>query len=86
MLVGKAFCLRNQDWTYVWRQYEDEELYDRQRDPAETCNVAGVADAALLNTLRAQLFHWLADTSDVVPWQADPRFPPIPHGQHTPFD
>jgi len=84
-LVGKAFCLRNRDWTYVWRQYEDEELYDRRRDPAETCNVRNRADAALLNTLRAQLFRWLADTSDVVPWRADPRFPPIPHGQHTPF-
>jgi arylsulfatase A-like enzyme len=84
-LVGKAFCLRNSDWSYVWRQYEGEELYDRRDDPHETRNVRDGTDDAITNGLRAQLFGWLADTSDVIPWQADPRFPPIPHGQHTPF-
>ncbi len=90
-LVGKAFCLRNRDWTYIWRQYEGEELYDRGHDPQEIRNVlqAGNERAvhdAVLTDLRAKLFSWLADTSDVIPWQPDPRFPPIPHGQHTAFD
>lgn len=29
--------------------------------------------------------EWLHETSDIIPWDADPRFPKTPHGQHTPF-
>ena len=89
-LVGKAYCLRTHDWTYVWRQYEAEELYDRHQDAGETTNL--LADSAragefvaVLGDVRAKLFRWLADTTDVIPWTQDPRFPRIPHGQHTPF-
>ncbi|MEZ5556995.1 MAG: sulfatase-like hydrolase/transferase [Pseudomonadales bacterium] len=90
-LVGKAFCLRNQAWSYVWRQYEGEELYDRATDPDETRNLLAerpgdaAAEAAVAG-LRQQLLAWLADTSDVIPWQPDPRFPEIPNGQHQPFE
>jgi hypothetical protein len=89
-LVGKAFCLRTRAWSYVWRQYEGEELYDRVADPHETWNLladGGRAPALepTVTALRSKLLHWLADTSDVVPWQADPRFPAIPHGQHSEF-
>jgi arylsulfatase A-like enzyme len=90
-LVGKAFCLRTREWSYVWRQYEGEELYDRTADPAESRNLLadGARSAALAETTRAlrdRLFGWLADTSDVVPWRGDPRFPEIAHGQHTAFE
>jgi arylsulfatase A-like enzyme len=90
-LVGKAFCLRTRAWSYVWRQYERDELYDRVADPHETrnlladsaCTTATIAAAA---SARDRLLAWLADTSDTIPWQTDPRFPPIPHGAHTPFE
>jgi arylsulfatase A-like enzyme len=90
-LVGKAFCLRTRAWSYVWRQYESEELYDRVADPHEMRNLladGGRAPAleSTVTALRSKLLHWLADTSDVVPWQADPRFPTIPYGQHTLVD
>jgi arylsulfatase A-like enzyme len=90
-LVGKAFCLRTRDWSYVWRQYEGEELYARGADPLETRNLLADAMAApsvdaTVASLRSRLLHWLADTSDVVPWQGDPRFPRIPHGQHATFE
>jgi arylsulfatase A-like enzyme len=84
-LVGTAMVLRTPDHTYVHRRYEDDELYDRRADPAETRNLLGdLTDGSELaeraTRLRAQLLGWLADTSDVIPWQADPRLPDIEHG------
>jgi hypothetical protein len=37
----------------------------------------------LATSLRDTLFGWLADTSDVIPWDADPRFSEVPHGWRT---
>lgn len=80
-LVGTAYALRTPDHTYLHRRYEGDELYDRQADPDETVNVVDAPDmAATAATLRDQLFGWLADTADVIPWEPDPRFPDIPHG------
>ncbi len=89
-LVGKAFCLRTPQWSYIWRQYEIAELYDRAADPSETCNLLAdpTRSRSLLTTATELqlLLGWLADTSDVIPWQADPRFPEVPHGQHSLFE
>ncbi len=83
-LVGTAMVLRTSDHTYVHRRYENDELYDRRVDPAETDNLIGRTDmAGLASALRDALFGWLADTSDVIPWVSDPRFPEIPHGWRT---
>jgi arylsulfatase A-like enzyme len=80
-LVGTAMVLRTPDHTYVHRRYEGDELYDRRADPAEEHNVIDRSDTGdIAASLRGQLLGWLADTSDVIPWQADPRGPEIPHG------
>jgi hypothetical protein len=80
-LVGTAMVLRTGTHTYVDRRYESDELYDRIADPSETTNVIDRPElAATLGALREQLLGWLADTSDVIPWKPDPRFPEIPHG------
>jgi arylsulfatase A-like enzyme len=80
-LVGTAMVLRTPDHTYVHRRYEGDELYDRRADPAEEDNVIDRPDSGdIAASLRGQLLGWLADTSDVTPWQADPRGPEIPHG------
>ncbi len=80
-LAGTALVLRTTTHTYVHRRYEDDELYDRVSDPAETINlIGGPGRAEVASTLRQQLLGWLADTSDVTPWTPDPRFPEIPHG------
>jgi arylsulfatase A-like enzyme len=80
-LVGTALSLRTPTHTYVHRRYESDEFYDRLADPQETCNLIGRADdLELQRELHDQLLGWLADTSDVIPWQSNPRRPKIVHG------
>lgn len=86
-VVGKAIVRRDDAYTYVYRLYEDDELYDRAVDPDETRNLIHDpthAEAAAAD--RAEVMEWLFATADVIPWDADPRFPKIPHGQHDTFE
>lgn len=80
-LVGKAQAIRTPTHTYVYRQCEGDELYDRRVDPAEVVNrIDDPALAAVGDDLRGRLLDWVVATSDVIPWTPDPRFPDIPHG------
>ena len=82
-LVGKCVAVRTSDWTYVHRLEEAPELYDRRSDPAEIDNLlpAGAAEhLAVADRMRGELLDWHLATSDVIPWESDPRFPRIPHG------
>jgi arylsulfatase A-like enzyme len=78
-LVGLAVCVRTERWTYVHRQYEGDEVYDRTADPYETVNLIGERPR-LEADLRARLLDWLSETSDVIPWEPDPRKPEVPQG------
>ncbi len=81
--VGKAIALRDATHTYVYRLYEGDELYDRVTDPDETRNLADLPEhRETVRTLRDRVLAWLLETSDVIPWQRDPRFPKIPNGWH----
>lgn len=76
-LVGRAAAIRTDAWTYVYRTCENDELYDRVHDPAETNNVAHDAgNAAIVAGLRDRILAWLVETSDVVPLTRDPRMEP----------
>ncbi len=84
-LVGLALCVRTDDWSFVHRREEGDELYDRRTDPYETTNLLSLTDRTavvddVVAEMRARLLGWLADTSDVIPWERHPRNPPIPHG------
>lgn len=80
-LVGTAMVLRTSTHTYVHRRYEADEFYDRTTDPNETNNLLdGERSPTEAAELREMLFGWLADTTDVIPWDNNPRFPKIPHG------
>lgn len=80
-LVGTAFVIRTTTHTYVHRRHEDDECYDRIADPDETINLLATgAEPPQAATLRDLLFGWLADTTDVIPWASNPRFPKVPHG------
>ena len=86
-LVGKAISLRNQDHTYVYRLYESDELYNRITDPDETNNIIDLPEtAATVAALKEEVLDWLVATTDNIPWDPDPRFPKIEHGQHEKFD
>ena len=83
-LVGLAVALRTATHTYVHRQEESGELYDRVTDPDEIVNVIG--DPALAETrqsLERTLTRWLVETTDVINWDLDPRFPSVPDGYRT---
>lgn len=86
-LVGKATSMRCKNWTYVYRLYEPAELYDRRNDSGELHNLA--ADpryAGIVSQMQAEMFRWMMQTTDALPFQKDPRFPEVklksPKQQH----
>ncbi len=84
-VVGKAIAMRTEEYTYIYRLYEDDELYDRVNDPIEAKNIAA-AHPKRVSQFKTEVLDWLFSTADVIPWASDPRFPKIPQGQHTSFD
>ena len=44
--VGKAIALRTERWTYVYRLYEGDELYDRASTPASCATLSGSPETA----------------------------------------
>lgn len=77
-LVGKAVAVRTADYTYVHRLYERDELYVRADDPREQHNRIDDADLQdVARDLERRVTDWLLETSDVIPWDADPRFPRV---------
>jgi hypothetical protein len=76
-LVSRSTAVRTDEWTYVYRAGDSDELYDRSADPGETTNVA--SDPALAKVVvdhRDRILRWLVDTSDVVPVARDPQMEP----------
>jgi arylsulfatase A-like enzyme len=72
--VGKAIGLRTERWTYVYRLYEGDELYDRATDPGELRNLSGSPETAPIEReLRDRILRWTVETADAVPWDGDPR-------------
>jgi arylsulfatase A-like enzyme len=76
-LVGRAVSVRTREWTFIYRSQEQDELYDRQKDPHELSNLApDPAYDGVCRQLRDQLFGWLVETSDVIPYRRDARMEP----------
>ncbi len=70
----KATMCRTQDYKYVYRLYEQDELYDLRNDPGEQhnrINDPGLSDVKA--DLRERLIRFLIETSDNVPWETDQR-------------
>ena len=71
----KAVMCRTRTHKYVKRFDEQDELYDLQTDPQETCNLIDhSAYQELLSTLKERMLHWYMETCDVVPYEPDRRF------------
>lgn len=76
-LVTRAVALRTQEWTYVFRSGERDELYSRTSDPHEVMNVSDApGNEGVIAALRQRLLEWLVDTSDVIPSERHPRMEP----------
>ncbi len=76
-LCSRAIAIRTPEWTYVRRNDDADELYDRTTDPAETTNIAGSEERAdVIAGLRDRMLEWLVETSDVIPPARDPRMDP----------
>ena len=72
---GKAAMCRTMDFKYVRRLYEQDELYDLNKDPEEYNNI--IDDPVytdILSSLKERLLTWYVKTSDVVPFETDRRF------------
>jgi len=79
-LHGKAVMCRTHRFKYVRRLYEEDELYDLERDPGELHNVAKApASRESLLQLRERLLTFYQETCDVAPFATDDRWP----GEHT---
>jgi len=70
----KAAMCRTKTHKYVYRLYEQDELYDMVADPLEERNVIGEpAYRDIVSALKERLLRWYAETADVVPHQTDRR-------------
>jgi arylsulfatase A-like enzyme len=71
---SKAAMCRTKTHKYVMRLYEQDELYDLEKDPLEERNViAEPAYATMRATLKKRLLRWYMETCDVVPQVTDRR-------------
>jgi len=72
--VCRAFMIRTATHKYVYRTRDVCELYDMTADPRELTNLIDRPETAdLQRDLRDRLLHRLATTSDVTPFDEDPR-------------
>jgi arylsulfatase A-like enzyme len=71
---GKAIMCRTARYKYVYRMTEADEFYDLEQDPNECRNLIWEpACAELIAQCRERVLDFLAETSDIVPWEIDPR-------------
>jgi len=72
---GKAAMCRTKTYKYVRRLYEEDELYDLERDPQELHNsVKDPGYGEVLAELRERMADWYMETCDVVPGERDRRW------------
>lgn len=71
----KAAMCRTQDFKYIRRLYEQDELYDLRNDPQETQNlIADPAYREVLLQLKERMLTWYMETADIVPFETDRRW------------
>ena len=71
---SKATMCRTKEMKYVRRLYEDDELYDLERDSMELVNLVNdPAYAPQLARLRERMLTWYQETCDIVPRKTDQR-------------
>ena len=70
----KAVMCRTKAHKYIRRHYENNELYDLEKDPWELNNVVNDPEyTEVINDLKERMLNWYTETCDVVPFDADKR-------------
>lgn len=72
--VGRVVAIRNKDFTFVLRLYEQNELYSRENDLREAHNL--INNPAYLETIsffEKKLLLWFLESSDHAPFEKDDR-------------
>ena len=70
----KAVMCRTNNYKYIHRLEEDDQLYDLRTDPEERHNRIPDPELAGIRTrLRERLLDWMIKTADVVPRVRDRR-------------
>lgn len=71
---GKSVMVRTEEYKYVRRLYEKDELYDLKQDPMELHNrIDDESLAGVLAELKERLMQFYMETCDVVPHKPDAR-------------
>ncbi|KKM91532.1 hypothetical protein LCGC14_1227630, partial [marine sediment metagenome] len=71
----KATMCRTNNFKYVYRLYEKDELYDLNKDPEELNNIVDdLKSKDVLNRLKERMLTWYVETCDVIPYEIDRRF------------
>lgn len=74
MYNGKAIMCRTKKYKYVRRLYEEDELYDLQKDPSEQRNEINNPEyKEIILDMKERLLTHYQDTCDVVPMEKDQR-------------
>ncbi len=71
----KAAMIRMGNIKYVMRLYEEDELYDLEKDPDELHNIIHDENYAfILSQMKQKMLTWYMETTDIVPNRKDPRW------------
>lgn len=75
-LVGMMLGVRDKNYTYMYRLYEPDELYDRVNDIHEMHNLAAESSyVEVVAKMRQVALQWFLATPSTIPWYRDNRNP-----------
>ena len=70
----KAIMCRMDKWKYVYRLYENDELYDLENDPQELNNLIMHSEyQEIIKNMKLKILDWMVETGDIVPDRKDIR-------------
>lgn len=76
--VGRVIALRDQNYTFVYRLYEKNELYSRRNDPKELNNLIDDSNyKSEISRYEKLLLRFFLGCSDHAPLSKDERFPSV---------
>lgn len=77
-IVGRVIALRDQNYTFIYRLYEKNELYSRNADPKELHNLIDDPEyGTLIARYEKILLNFFLECSDHAPLSKDERFPKV---------